>query len=182
ANGGEDDDTGTDQAGGVTPTQSETSGEPSPSASNSAQTDAELPTADAAGLQLSGASTASDVEGAASDGGTYVTGLDQSGASVTWTVDGIPKAGAYTLFARYSTAGDDQSMTLTINGKEFGSKLNLGNFTGAEDGDYAKGWTQTYAYPSLNKGTNTISVSCQDGDKCDVLLDQLWLKEGQVKS
>ncbi|MGP2439046.1 carbohydrate-binding protein [Streptomyces sp. JW3] len=178
---GSDDDKSDDQAGGATPTQSET-GESSPSASSSAQDDAELPTTDAAGLQLSGAATASDVEGAESAGGTYVTGLNQSGASATWTVDGIPKDGVYTLFARYSTADADQSMTLTVNGKVFGSKLNLGNFAGAKDGDYTKGWTQTYAYPSLNKGTNTLSVSCQDGDKCDILLDQLWLKEGQVKS
>ncbi|CAM5534813.1 CBM6 domain-containing protein OS=Streptomyces fumanus OX=67302 GN=GCM10018772_30300 PE=4 SV=1 [Streptomyces fumanus] len=77
--------------------------------------------------------------GAQSEGGAYIAGLNKTGASVTWTVDGIPKAGAYTLFARYSATGEDQSMTLTVNGKVFGSKLNLGNFTKAEDGDFAKG-------------------------------------------
>jgi hypothetical protein len=125
-------------------------------------------------------STASDVEGASADGGVYVTGLNNVGASVTWTVDGIPKDGLYTLFTRYSVAGDDASMTLTVNGKTFGSKLNLSNFTGAADGDFAKGWTQTFAYPTLNKGTNTISISCQDGDSCNILLDQLSLKEGKA--
>jgi hypothetical protein len=25
-------------------------------------------------------------------------------------------------------------------------------------------------------------VSCQDGDKCNILLDQFWLKAGQVKN
>ncbi|MEV5549472.1 carbohydrate-binding protein [Streptomyces sp. NPDC052309] len=179
---GSDDDNGGNEAGGdTTPTQSQTT-DPSPSASSSAEDEVELPTIDAKALRLSpGVTTASDVQGAESDGGVYVANLNQSGASVTWTVDGIPKDGAYTLFARYSAAGEDQSMTLTVNGKEFGNKLNLGNFARAEDGDFAKGWTETYAWPTLNKGTNTISLSCQDGDKCNVLLDQFWLKEGQVK-
>ncbi|GAA2431168.1 carbohydrate-binding protein [Streptomyces glaucus] len=172
-----------DTAGGgasATPTAPQ-SAEPSPSGSG-AGNQAELPTTDAKALRLAGGATvASDVEGARADGGAYVAGLNQAGSTVTWTVDGIPRDGAYTLFARYSVAGEDQSMTLTVNGKTFGSKLNMSNFTGAAEGDFAKGWTQTYAYPSLNKGTNTLSISCQDGDKCNVLLDQLWLKEGQVK-
>ncbi|MEU1053103.1 carbohydrate-binding protein [Streptomyces sp. NPDC005876] len=179
--GGDEDDKGGDQAGAATtPTQSQ-SGEPSPSAGDDDEQQADLPAAGAQSLQVAGgAAQATDVEGARSEGGTYIGGLDRTGASVTWTVDGIPKAGAYTLFARYSATGEDQSMTLTVNGKVFGSKLNLGNFTKAEDGDFAKGWTETYAYPTLNKGTNTLTISCQDGDKCDVLLDQLSLKEGQV--
>ncbi|MFJ4784312.1 carbohydrate-binding protein [Streptomyces sp. NPDC088794] len=156
--------------------------EPSKSADNSAAP-ADLPTIDAKALNLgTGVSTASDVKGAASDGGVYVTGLNQPGASVTWTVNGIPKGGVYTVFATYSTADEDQEMTLTVNGKTFGSKFNFGNFAHAKDGDFSKGWTKTYAWPSLNKGTNTISISCQDGDKCNVLLDQLSLKEGQVKN
>ncbi|CAL9499756.1 carbohydrate-binding protein [Streptomyces sp. enrichment culture] len=179
-----DDDQGGDQADATpTPTQSQSS-EPSPSASDDkgAEDTFESPTIDAKALRLDGgASLASDVEGAQSDGGIYVTNLNQPGSKVTWTVDGIPKDGAYTVFVSYSTAGEPQSMTLTVNGKEFGNKLNMDNFTGAEDGDFAKGWTKTFAWPTLNKGTNTISVSCNDGDKCNVLLDQLYIKEGQVK-
>ncbi|MEG3627458.1 carbohydrate-binding protein [Streptomyces poriticola] len=181
--GGDDTEGGNtdDQAGNSTPSQSQNS-EPSPSASDSAEEEVELPTIDAKALRLGpGVATASDVEGAEADGGVYVTNLNSVGASVTWSVDGIPEDGAYTLFARYSTADEDQSMTVTINGKTFGSKMNLGNFTGAKDGDFAKGWTKTYIWPTLNKGTNTITVSCQDGDKCNVLLDQLSLKKGQVK-
>ncbi|MGW7278042.1 carbohydrate-binding protein [Streptomyces sp. NPDC054844] len=179
---GSDDDKGGDEAGGGTaPTQSDTTG-PSPSASDGAEDEVKLPAVDAKALRLSpGVATASEIDGARSDGGVYVANLNQPGASVTWTVDGIPEDGLYTLFAGYSAAGEDQSMTLTVNGKEFGSKLNLGNFTGAEDGDFAKGWTKTYAWPTLNKGTNTISLSCADGDKCNVLLDQFSLKKGQVK-
>ncbi|MDT0405199.1 carbohydrate-binding protein [Streptomyces edwardsiae] len=182
--GGDDDDKGDNQADS-TPTQSQDSGEPTPSVSEGDDGDketAELPTIDAKTLRLGGtAATASDVEGAQSDGGVYVAGLNQPGNSVTWTVDGIPEDGAYTVFVRYSTADEDQSMTLTVNGKEFGSKVNMGNFAHAKDGDFSKGWTKTYSWPTLNKGTNTISVSCADGDKCNVLLDQMWLKKGQVK-
>ncbi|WP_217171267.1 carbohydrate-binding protein [Streptomyces sp. AC512_CC834] len=182
SNGSEDDKGGNEAGGDTTPTQSEETTEPSPSASDGAEEEVELPAIDAKAMRLGGtASLASDIEGAESDGGVYVTNLNQPGASVTWTVDGIPEDGLYTLFAGYSAAGEDQSMTLTVNGKEFGSKLNLGNFTGAKDGDFAKGWTETFAWPTLNKGTNTISLSCADGDKCNVLLDQFSLKKGKVE-
>jgi hypothetical protein len=180
--GDSEDDPGASQAGsGSTPSAGE-SAEPSETASKPAKNDIDLPKIEAKALKLDGgAVTASDVEGAGSDGGTYVDGLYTPGATVTWTVNGIPKGGVYTLFADYSVPGEDQEMTLTVNGKPFGSKLNLGNFARAEEGDFTKGWTKTYAWPSLNKGTNTISISCQDGDKCDVLLDQLSLKAGKVK-
>ncbi|MEV3967942.1 carbohydrate-binding protein [Streptomyces sp. NPDC050698] len=178
--GDKDKDKASDEVG-TSPTQSQES-KPSPSKSDAGGSTAELPTTDAKALRLGGAATlAQDVKGAQSDGGIYVGNLNQVGSSVTWTVNGVPKGGAYTLFARYSTVDEDQEMTLTVNGKPFGNKLNLGNFTHTSDGDFAKGWTKTYAWPTLNKGTNTITVSCQDGDKCNVLLDQLWLKAGQVK-
>ncbi|MFJ6692528.1 carbohydrate-binding protein [Streptomyces sp. NPDC091294] len=182
SSGSDDDKGGTEAGGDPAPTQS-ASTEPSPSASDDAEKEeAELPSVDAKAMRLAGsASLASDVEGAQSDGGVYVANLNQPGASVTWTVDGIPEDGLYTLFTTYSAAGEDQSMTLTVNGKEFGSKLNLGNFAHAEDGDFAKGWTKTYAWPTLNKGTNTITLSCADGDKCNVLLDQFSLKKGKVE-
>ncbi|MDL5202309.1 carbohydrate-binding protein [Streptomyces sp. ALI-76-A] len=179
-NGGDDDSAGGNEASS-TPTVSQSS-KPSPSASGSAPAQADLPETDAKTMRLSpGVVTASDVEGARAEGGVYVTGLNQVGSEVTWTVNGIPEEGTYTVFAGYSVPGKDQEMTLTVNGKAFGTKLNLGNFAKAGEGDYAKGWTQTYAYPTLSKGTNTISVSCQNGDKCDVLLDKMWLKAGQVK-
>ncbi|GGQ95363.1 carbohydrate-binding protein [Streptomyces flaveolus] len=181
SSGADDDKGGNEAGGGTAPTQSEST-DPTPSASSSADDEVKLPSVQAGQLQLSpGVATASDIEGAESDGGAYVTNLNQPGASVTWTVDGIPEDGAYTLFARYSAAGEDQSMTLTVNGKPFGSKMNLSNFAHAADGDFAKGWTKTYAWPTLNKGTNTITLSCGDGDKCNVLLDQLSLKKGNVK-
>ncbi|MFJ4816280.1 carbohydrate-binding protein [Streptomyces sp. NPDC088801] len=178
--GDKDKDDASDKVG-TNPTQSEES-KPSPSASKAGESKADLPEIDAKALRLGGGATlAQDVKGAQSEGGIYVGNLNQVGSSVTWTVNGVPKDGAYTVFARYSTVDEDQEMTLTVNGKPFGDKLNLSNFTHTSDGDFTKGWTKTYAWPTLSKGTNTITVSCAEGDKCNVLLDQLWLKAGQVK-
>ncbi|MFF1439962.1 carbohydrate-binding protein [Streptomyces sp. NPDC058295] len=182
ANGddGSDDNKASDQVSASA--SAPASASPSESADDGAN-EAELPKADAKALNLGGsAALASDVQGAQAAGGVYVGNLNQVGNSVTWTVNGIPSDGTYTVFAHYSAAGEDQSMTLTVNGKTFGTKFNLGNFAHAKDGDFAKGWTKTYSWPTLTKGTNTISVSCQDGDKCNVLLDQLYLKAGQVKN
>jgi hypothetical protein len=178
-NGDSNDSSKVTTGGDATSSASE-SASPSASASEPAAA-GELPKIDAKALNLgTGVTTASDVEGAKSDGGTYVTGLNTPGASVTWTVNGIPDDGTYTLFARYSAAGADGSMTLTVNGKVFGSKLGMKNYAHAADGDFAKGWTKTYSWPTLTKGTNTITISCGDGDSCNVLLDQLSLKQGQV--
>lgn len=178
---GGDEDPGGNDAAGATPT-AEQNTEPSESASKPAQDeDVKLPEIDAKTLKLGGsAQVASDVDGSRAEGGTYVAGLNAVGSTVTWTVNDIPEEGLYTLFAGYSVASKDrQEMTLIVNGKPFGSKLNMSNFAGAKD--FENGWQKTYAWPTLNKGTNTISLACQAGDKCDVLLDQLWLKKGQVK-
>ncbi|GHA25065.1 hypothetical protein GCM10010372_26280 [Streptomyces tauricus] len=180
--GDSDDDKGGDDTAGPTASAGQ-SAEPSETSTKDAAEPAELPEIDAKALKLgAGVTTASDIDGATAAGGIYVTGLNQVGAEVTWTVNGIPKAGAYTLFTKYSVPGKDAKMTLTVNGKEFGTKLNLGNFAQAKENEWDKGWTETYSYPTLTKGTNTISISCQQGDTCDILLDQLRLKAGQVKN
>ncbi|MFJ8489734.1 carbohydrate-binding protein [Streptomyces sp. NPDC094038] len=166
------------KAGGAstTPTQS-TSASPSPSSTSSADSTGDIPPIDAKALRLDGgASLASDVKGAKAEGGIYVTNLNQTGAGVTWTVNGIPADGLYTIFAHYS-AITDGSMTLTINGKAFGSKFSLDNYT--HQSDPTKAWTTSYTWPTLTKGTNTISLSCQSGDSCDVLLDQLRVQQGK---
>jgi hypothetical protein len=178
---GGDEDPGGNEASGSTPTAGQNT-EPSASASKPAQDeDVKLPEIDAKALKLGGsAQVASDVDGSRAEGGTYVAGLNAVGSSVTWTVNDIPEKGLYTVFAGYSVASDGQEMTLIVNGKPFGSKMNMSNFSGAPK-DFEKGWQKTYAWPTLKKGTNTISLSCEAGDKCDVLLDQMWLKKGQVK-
>ncbi|MET8814012.1 carbohydrate-binding protein [Streptomyces sp. NPDC004549] len=172
-----------DDAGGAaspSPTQSKSTA-PHPKTTASAPP-GELPKADAAdsSVQLAGgAAPASDVKGAEAAGGTYVGGLNQAGASATWSVS-VPEEGAYTFFMRYSVTGEDQSMTITVNGKEYGSKADLQNYRHAAANDFENGWATTFVYPDLKKGANTISVSCQAGDKCNVLLDQLWVKKGHV--
>lgn len=179
-NGNGDSDKTDDQAGS-TPSASQ-SASSSPSPSTSASSGLETQTIDAKALKLEGGATlASDVKGADADGGIYVTGLNAAGASVTWTVNGIPSDGTYTVFAHYSSTSDDQQMTLSINGKKFGSPFNLKNYAGAPDGNFEKGWTTSFAWPTLTKGTNSISLSCENADNCNVLLDQLWVKQGQVK-
>ncbi|MFH0176345.1 carbohydrate-binding protein [Streptomyces cacaoi] len=181
ANGddGSDDNKASDQPS----TSASASASPSPSESSTGDANkAEIPPVDAKALNLGGsAALASDVEGAQAADGVYVGNLNQVGNSVTWTVNGIPSDGTYTLFAHYSVPGEDQAMTLTVNGKTFGSKFPLKNYAEAPAGDFVKGWTTSFTYPTLTKGTNTLTLSCQDGDKCNVLLDQLWVKAGQVK-
>ncbi|MGW7524796.1 carbohydrate-binding protein [Streptomyces sp. NPDC054783] len=173
---GNDDKKNGNQAN-TTPSQSQSS-QPSPSASSSAAGGA-LKT-DAAALQLAGgAAKATDVKGAQTSDGSYVGGLNQAGASITWTVNNVPSDGVYTLFAHFSVPGQDQQMTVSINGKPFATGLPLKNYAHAKDGDIVNGWTTTYVWPTLNKGANTISISCQPGDKCNALIDQLWLQQGQ---
>ncbi|WP_172387287.1 carbohydrate-binding protein [Streptomyces sp. MNP-20] len=178
------DDKGDDNKAGPSQRQSESAG-PSPSASKDKGKPgkkAELPETDAKALKLEGGTTtASDIDGAKSADGVYVAGLNKVGAQVTWTVNGIPKDGAYTVFVGYGVPGKAAETTLVINGTPSPRKLNMDNFAHAEDGAWDKGWTKTFAFVELNKGTNTISVSCQQGDKCDANLDQMWLKAGHVK-
>ncbi len=181
--GGDDDPGDKDNKADSTPTQSQQSSAPSPSNSNSQAAEDDLPTIDAKALALAGgATTASDIKGAQADGGIYVSGFNQVGSSVTWTVDGIPKSGKYTVFVGYSVPGKDQNATLTVNGTASDSPVDLKNWASGPEGDYGKSWTKTYNWIQLNKGTNTIKVSCEQGNQCDALLDQMWLVKGWYKS
>ncbi|WP_225097981.1 carbohydrate-binding protein [Streptomyces sp. CoH27] len=178
-NGNSDENKADNQASNA-PTQSQST-QPSPSGSASAAS-GQLKT-DAGALQLAGgAAKASDVKGAKSSDGSYVGNLNQPGASITWSVDNVPADGPYTLFTYYSATGADQAMTVTVNGTKFGSPLGLKNWTGAKDGDFANGWTRSYVWPTLKQGHNTISVACEPGDKCNVLIGSFKLKQGQVTS
>ncbi|MFF3913275.1 carbohydrate-binding protein [Streptomyces sp. NPDC001852] len=171
------DDKKTGNEAGSTPTQSQ-SQSPSPSSSSSSASGV-LKT-DAGALQLAGgAAKATDVKGAQTSDGSYVGGLNQAGASITWTVNNVPSDGVYTLFAHFSVPGQDQQMSVSINGKPFSPGLPLKNYAHAQNGDFVHGWTTTYVWPTLNKGSNTISISCGAGDQCNALIDQLWLQQGQ---
>ncbi|MGW3420631.1 carbohydrate-binding protein [Streptomyces phaeochromogenes] len=172
-----DDDKGGDAAGS-SPSAVD-SAEPSKEASKPAADPADLPKIDAKALKLGpGVTTATDIKGAKSAGGVYVAGFNQVGASVGWTVNGIPKSGKYTLYVNYGVPGKDADATLAINGEAQDRPLNLANFAKGPEGDYAKGWTQTWANIQLNKGTNVVTLSCETGNQCDVNLDQLWLESG----
>jgi hypothetical protein len=138
----------------------------------------ELPKQDAATLTLTPpAALATDIAGAKGTGGAYVT-MNGVGAAVTWNIE-VPQAGAYTLYVMYGVPGKDAKTTLTTNdGKP--QSVNMSNFAKAAAGDWAKGWTNTYAYITLNKGTNKIKISCEQGDQCEANLDQLQLKAGHL--
>ncbi|MGW0748326.1 CBM35 domain-containing protein [Streptomyces sp. NPDC002587] len=143
-------------------------------------TEAELPKADFAGAGMSltgGALLQNTVPGAKSAGGQYVGGLNQLGAAATWTLD-VPKAGQYKLKMTYGVPGKDANTTLTINGEVQTRPINMKNFSKAAEGDWAKGWTNTYSLVQLKQGSNTIRISCEAGNQCDVNLDQLWLEKG----
>lgn len=151
------------------------SSEPSSSASGDSA-DVKLPKIDAKALRLEGGTTtASDIKGAKADGGVYVTGFNKVGASVTWTVNGIPKAGSYRLYVRYAIPGVDANATLTVNSKPNTQPVGMKNFTHSAEGDWEKGWQSTWAPVTLTKGTNVLQLSCGEGNQCNALLDQLWV-------
>ncbi|WP_055533442.1 CBM35 domain-containing protein [Streptomyces graminilatus] len=177
---------GDKEANGGAPSTTPTTGQsakPSPSPTTSAPSTGELPAADAKTLLLGGgAAAASDVAGAKAAGGVYVGNFNNVGASVTWNVSGIPADGKYSLYVGYGVPGKDATATLSVNGAASTSEVRLKNHARAAEGDYAKGWTETYNYVELNKGTNVIKISCEQGNQCDANIDQLWLVKGWVDS
>ncbi|MEX2984683.1 carbohydrate-binding protein [Streptomyces sp. C36] len=133
---------------------------------------------DAASLRLSGgATTEKTVKGAEADDGLYITNMNTVGAAVEWTVD-VDSAGEYRLNARYGVPGKDANLTISTNGKGDTRPISMKNFGGTKDGDWEAGWKNTWSVIRLNKGTNTIKVSCEPGNACEVHLDQLWLTKG----
>ncbi|WP_255954523.1 carbohydrate-binding protein [Streptomyces odontomachi] len=176
-------DDGKDGSDAGATSQATATDKPSRTPSNQGKGPAELPKSDANALKLEGGSyTASDVKGAQAEGGLYVAGLNQPGASATWTVDDIPKSGKYTLDLGYGVPGKDATMTLAVNGTPQTTPLSLKNWADAKEGDWEKGWTESYAYVELVKGSNTLRISCEQGNQCDVNLDRVWLEKGWKKS
>ncbi|MET9320347.1 CBM35 domain-containing protein [Streptomyces sp. NPDC003038] len=179
--GGKGEDKGGDSANGgqnqSAPPQTQSS--PPPSGSPKPP-EVQLPKADFAGAGMSltgGAVLQNTVPGAKSAGGQYVGGLSAVGAAATWTLD-VPKAGSYKLKMTYGVPGKDASTTLTVNGEAQTRPINMKNFSKAAEGDWAKGWTNTYSIVQLKQGSNTIRISCEAGNQCEVNLDQLWLEQG----
>ncbi|WP_282797273.1 CBM35 domain-containing protein [Streptomyces sp. CC224B] len=177
---GPDDDGDDDKAGPAT-RQSE-SAEPTPGPTkkkDKPDKKVDLPETEAKALKLEGGTTtASDVAGAESSGGVYVAGFDKVGARVTWTVHGVPKSGTYKLWVTYGVPGEDADATVVVNGTKESRPLRMDNFARAPKGDWAKGWTSTWALVRLNKGTNTLSLACEEGNHCGANLDQFRLAKG----
>ncbi|GFH36769.1 carbohydrate-binding protein [Streptomyces pacificus] len=176
---GGDGTTETPQADGSSTAPAEEAGPSREPSEDDEEEPAGLPRQDAATLRLGApAALAKDIAGAKGADGAYVV-FNGVGGSASWTVD-IPADGAYTLFITYSVPGKDAKTSLTINDAQPRS-VNMSNFARAEDGDWEKGWTRTYAYVNLEEGSNTLKISCEQGDTCDALLDQVWLEAGQSK-
>ncbi|WP_327384632.1 MULTISPECIES: CBM35 domain-containing protein [unclassified Streptomyces] len=155
----------------------------SPAPSSAKPSGAPLPKGEAAGAGMvltGGARLESTVPGSKSSGGQYVSGFNQVGAALTWTVD-VPEAGEYTLFVNYGVPGKPGKATLTVNGQSPNQSLNLDNFAKAADGAWEKGWTRTFAFINLKKGTNAMKISCEAGNQCDVVFDQLELASGHFR-
>ncbi|MEE1929668.1 hypothetical protein V1J52_15990 [Streptomyces sp. TRM 70351] len=141
---------------------------------------APLPSEDASSLRLDGGpQVAADVQGSKARDGKYVAPFNQPGAAATWTAE-VPEAGQYTVYVGYTVPGKDMNATLTLNGEPQNRPLNMKNFARAKENDWAKGWTQTYAWVELKEGTNTVRVSCEEGNACDFALDRVWLEKGHV--
>ncbi|MFF8280171.1 CBM35 domain-containing protein [Streptomyces lateritius] len=155
--------------GGSTQVQETPSTQPSPD-----ETPAELPQQDAATLKLGGtALLAKDIQGAEGADGAYVTGFNAIGSSVTWQTE-VPAAGTYKMSVRYAIPAKDANATVTVNGKANPNPMNLKNFIGSSDPNYEKNWQTTWSQVSLDKGQNTIKLSCEQGNQCDVIFD--WVK------
>ncbi|MET9348661.1 carbohydrate-binding protein [Streptomyces termitum] len=169
------------KAGGTTPTSAPAtaSEEPTASAEPSGEpTKTALPKQDAATLQLGGpAAVGKDIKGAKGPGGTYVM-LNGVGGSASWTVD-VPEAGDYTLRITYSVPGEDYNAMLTVNNRP-PYKINMKNYARAAQGDWEKGWTTTFGYATLDKGTNSLKISCEQENTCGGIIDQVYLEAGKA--
>uniref|UniRef100_A0AAU2V5H3 Carbohydrate-binding protein n=1 Tax=Streptomyces sp. NBC_00003 TaxID=2903608 RepID=A0AAU2V5H3_9ACTN len=180
ASNGGDKDKKDDAANPGKSTSGQASQQPSTDPSASASAPAPLPKDDAATLTLSpGTVLSKDIKGAKGVGGNYVV-LNSAGASATWKAE-VPNDGPYTLFVTYGVPGKDAKTTLTVDDNP-PTKINMANFAKAQAGAWDKGWTRTFSWINLKKGSNTIKISCEQGDQCEANLDQVELKAGQVRN
>ncbi|WP_055602669.1 CBM35 domain-containing protein [Streptomyces aureus] len=177
-NSGNDDKGNQAGTGGTTSTAPVKPSEEPSTEPSADETPVELPKQDAATLKLGGpAALATTVKGAKGPGGSYVA-FNGEGGSASWSVE-VPKSGEYTLRIIYSVPGKDAKTSLTVNGAS-PREVNMSNFAKAAEGDWEKGWTYTYAYVNLDKGNNALKISCEPGNSCDAILDQVYLEAGKT--
>ncbi|MCQ8769111.1 carbohydrate-binding protein [Streptomyces telluris] len=132
---------------------------------------------DASTLKLSGAATTEkDTPGAKAANGAYVV-INQEGAGVEWEVN-VKSAGDYRLYANYGVPGTDNALSVTTNSSKSDRPIGMKNYGNAKPGEWVNFWVNTWTQVTLKEGKNTIKLSCEPGNKCDVHLDQVWLQPG----
>ncbi|GGZ44904.1 hypothetical protein GCM10010387_44120 [Streptomyces inusitatus] len=175
------------QANGVQPEQTSSSApaepaEPSADPSEKEEDDepAGLPKQDAVTLRLGGdAQAKTDIEGAQGTGGAFIGNFNNVGASVTWKAK-VASAGDYRLYVRYAIPNKEANATLTVNGKANANPLGLKDFISSSDSEWEKNWQTTWAPVTLQDGENEIKISCEQDNKCDVVLDWLQVSDGAL--
>ncbi|GAA1896692.1 CBM35 domain-containing protein [Streptomyces sodiiphilus] len=136
----------------------------------------ELPSVEVTALELSnGARLDSSIDGARSADGSYVTDMNLPGATLSWTFDFQGEPGDYRLYVGYSLPKGNQALSFAVNTQIRDDKLTMDDY--AEADDWAKNWVRTYRIINLDQGQNTIHIGCDQGDKCDVIIDQIWIAE-----
>lgn len=136
----------------------------------------ELPSGDLTELTLdNGALLESTVGGARSPSSAYISGLNTPGALITWTFDFQGDPGSYKMNVGYSVLRGDQAMSFAVNNALREDQINLRDY--AKNNDWATNWVTTFNYIELAKGQNTILIGCDEGDKCEAIIDRLWITE-----
>ncbi|MEU0988957.1 carbohydrate-binding protein [Streptomyces sp. NPDC005953] len=158
-----------------TPSQSQQPSEPD----SGEEKPADLPKQDAATLKLGApAELGTEIKGAKGADGAYVK-FNGVGGSASWSVD-VPAGGPHTMYITYGVPGKDAHTSLTINDGT-PRKINMSNFAKAAEGDWEKGWTRTFVWIDLKKGKNDLKISCEQGNQCEAILDQVRLEAGNKR-
>ena len=122
------------------------------------------------GTLTGGAHTASDHTGFGGTG--FVAGLENAGATDTFSVTGVPSAGQYSVQMRYANnqGGDGQVTTRTMSVSANGGAATQVSLPPTPSWD---AWTTASATMHLDGGNNTIAVTCGASDSCKVNLDSI---------
>ncbi|SFC24188.1 hypothetical protein [Streptomyces aidingensis] len=140
----------------------------------------ELPEAGLTSLALSGGAVlAGDIANARSADGTYITGLNTPGATVSWTFDFEGEPGVYRLYIGYSVPKGDQEMSFAVNSDSEIRSDPLEFKDYAKNDAFDKNWVRTWKNVELVEGSNVIHMGCDQGDKCDVLIDKILITENK---
>lgn len=121
-----------------------------------------------------GARLESGVDGSRAEDGLYVGGMNSTGALVTWNFDFQGEPGQYRWWVGYTLPpGDEQALSFAVNSEVRDDKLTMKDYVEADD--LPGNWTRTYRLIELREGENTLQLGCDEGDSCDVIIDQLWI-------